>query len=176
MSNTRADDCLKVCRGREESSLARLAPFPKVNKLSSPEPATNADASADINGGPAVFHDDACNTMWLDSEGMEDDGPNATSGSPDRSSEDGIEPDFKVEDEYDVNFGDLDEEISRLIKPELSSKASLGLYSTPPAPTPQSNVPSPLSKREPEANIVYKEVIPNVSNSYTSRKLIFAVP
>jgi hypothetical protein len=77
-------------------------------------------------------------------------GPNATSGSPDRSSEDGIEPDFKVEDEYDVNFGDLDEEISRLIKPEpLSSKASLGLYSTPPAPTPQSNVPSPLSKREP---------------------------
>ncbi|KAH8776863.1 hypothetical protein BGZ57DRAFT_822567 [Hyaloscypha finlandica] len=88
---------------------------------------------------------------------MEDDGPNATSGSPDRSSEDGIEPDFKVEDEYDVNFGDLDEEIGRLIKPELLSKASLGLYSTPPAPTPQ-------------------KVIPNVSNSYTSRKLIFAVP
>jgi hypothetical protein len=84
--------------------------------------------------------------MWL--EGIEDDGPNATSGSPDRSSEDGIEPDFKVEDEYNVNFGDLDEEISRLIKPELSSKASLGLYSTPPTPTPQSNVPSLLSKRE----------------------------
>ncbi|KAH7321959.1 hypothetical protein BKA65DRAFT_568884 [Rhexocercosporidium sp. MPI-PUGE-AT-0058] len=40
-----------------------------------------------------------------------------------------------VEDEYDVNFRDLDEEIS--IKPEpLSSKASLGLYSTPPSPNP----------------------------------------
>jgi hypothetical protein len=51
----------------------------------------------------------------------------------DESSEDGIEPDFKVEDEYSVNFGDLDEEISRLIKPEpLPSKASFGLYSTPP--------------------------------------------
>jgi hypothetical protein len=59
----------------------------------------------------------------------------------DESSEDGIEPDFKVEDEYDVNFGDLDEEISRLIKPELSSKASLGLYSTPPAPTPRVTFP-----------------------------------
>ncbi|KAE8440344.1 hypothetical protein EG329_008460 [Mollisiaceae sp. DMI_Dod_QoI] len=133
------------------AQLARLAPFPKtLSKLSSPEPATNVDASGDINGGPAVVHNDACNTMWLDSKGMEDDGPNATSGSPDRSSEDGIEPDFKVEDEYDVNFEDLDEEISRLIKPKpLSSKGSLGLYSTPPAPNPQSNVPSPSSKREP---------------------------
>jgi hypothetical protein len=142
---------VKKEEAERQAQLARLAPFPKtLNKLSSPEPATNADASADINGGPAVFHDDACNTMWLDSEGMEDDGPNATSGSPDRSSEDGIEPDFKVEDEYDVNFGDLDEEIRRLIKPEpLPSKASFGLYSTPPAPRPQSNVPSPLSKREP---------------------------
>jgi hypothetical protein len=40
----------------------------------------------------------------------------------------GKEPDFKVEDEYSVNFGDLDEEISKLTKPEpLSSKASFGL-------------------------------------------------
>jgi len=29
---------------------------------------------------------------------MEDDGPNTASGSPDRSGEDGIEPDFKAED------------------------------------------------------------------------------
>ncbi|KAF8853003.1 hypothetical protein BDZ45DRAFT_807053 [Acephala macrosclerotiorum] len=118
-----------------QAQLARLSPFPKtLNKLSSPGPATNADASADINGGSAVFHDDACKTMWLDSEGMEDDGPKATSGSPDPSSENGIEPDFKVEDEYD---------------PEPLSSKALGLYSTPPAPIPQSNVPSPLSKREP---------------------------
>ncbi|KAH8748323.1 hypothetical protein BGZ57DRAFT_776657, partial [Hyaloscypha finlandica] len=73
----------------------------------------------------------------------EDDDPNTTSSSLDRSSEDSIEPDFKVEDEYNINFRDLDEEISRLIKPELLSKASLGLYLTPPG-----NVPSPLSKRE----------------------------
>jgi hypothetical protein len=86
-----------------QAQLARLAPFPKtLSKLSSPESATNADASGHINGSSAVFHDDACNMMWLDSEGMGDDGPNAASGSPDRSSEDGIEPDFKVEDEYDV--------------------------------------------------------------------------
>ncbi|PVH71040.1 hypothetical protein DL98DRAFT_435965 [Cadophora sp. DSE1049] len=142
---------VKKEEAEKQAQLARLAPFPKApNKLSSPEPATNADASAGINDGPAVFHDDACNTMCLDSEGTEDDEPKATPDSLDRSGEDDIEPDFKVEDEYDVNFGDLDDEISRLIKPEqLSSKASLGRYSRPPAPTSQSNIPSPLWKREP---------------------------
>lgn len=78
----------------------------------------------------------------------EDDGSDGASGSPDQINDDGVEPDFKVEDEYDVNFGDLDEEISKLIKPELlSSETSLGLYST---------TPSPLSKREPTPAISAK--------------------
>jgi hypothetical protein len=42
-----------------------------------------------------------------------------------------------VEDKYNVNFRDLDKEISRLIKPKLLlSKASLGLYLTLPILTP----------------------------------------
>jgi hypothetical protein len=67
----------------------------------------------------------------------------------DESSEDYIEPDFKVEDEYNVNsFGDLDEEIiSKLIKLKpLSSEASFGPYLSPLAPRTQSNIPSPLPK------------------------------
>jgi hypothetical protein len=130
---------VKQEEAKRQAQLGRLAPFPEtLNKLSSPKPATSADASGGINGGRPLSHDDACNMMWLDSEGIENDGFDGAPGSPDEkadeSSEDRIEPDFKVEDEYSVNsFGDLDEEISKLIKPEpLSSKASFGLYSTPP--------------------------------------------
>jgi hypothetical protein len=48
------------------------------------------------------------------------------------SSEDSIEPDFKVEDKDPVEcFEDLDEEISKLIKVEPASETSRGLYSAP---------------------------------------------
>ena len=119
-----------------QAQLARLAPFHNTrNEPSSPEPATSADAGGDINGDRALSHDGACSMMWPDSEGVEDDGSDGASGSPDQINDDNVEPDFKVEDEYGVNFGDLDEEISKLIKPEpLSSEASLA---------------SPLSNREP---------------------------
>jgi hypothetical protein len=147
----------KQGEAERQAQLGRLAPFPQtLNKLSSPELATSADASSGIDSGRALSHNDTCNMMWLDSEGIEDDGFDGAPGSldekADESNEDCIEPDFKVEDEYSVNsFGDLDKEISKLIKPEpLLSKASFGLYSTPPpAPGTQSNIPSPLPKREP---------------------------
>ncbi|KAJ8061515.1 hypothetical protein OCU04_009329 [Sclerotinia nivalis] len=119
-----------------QAQLACLAPFHNTrNEFSSPKLATSADAGGEINGDRALFHDGAWNMMWPDSEGVEDDGSDGASGSPDQINDDGVEPDFKVEDEYDVNFGDLDEEISKLIKPELlSSETSLGLYSTTPSP------------------------------------------
>ena len=93
--------------------------------------------------------------IWSDPERIGDDGVDGDPGHPEgetnESSEDCIEPDFKVEDEYSITpFGDLDEEISKLMKPEsLSSEASLKLYLSPPAPRTQSNNPSPLLKREP---------------------------
>ncbi|KAH9216815.1 hypothetical protein DL95DRAFT_362852 [Leptodontidium sp. 2 PMI_412] len=137
-------DAIAVKRKQEEAErqaqLGRLAPFPEApTKLSPLEPATSADARSDINGDRALSHDDACNLIWSDSERIEDDGVDGDPGPPDEgadgSSEDYIEPDFKVEDEYNVNsFRDLDEEISKLIKPE---------------PLTQGNVPSPLPKREP---------------------------
>jgi len=103
-----------------QARLARLAPFHSTrNELSTPEPATSADTGGDIDG--------ACNMMWPDSDGVEDDGSDGASGSPDQINKDG-EPDFKVEDEYDFDFGDLDEAISKLIKPE----ASLGRYKREP--------------------------------------------
>jgi hypothetical protein len=76
----------------------------------------------------------------LDSERIEDNSVDGDPGPPDEradeSSEDYIEPDFKVEDEYNINsFGDLDEEISKLIKPKLlPSEPSFGLYLSPPIP------------------------------------------
>ncbi|KAG4417670.1 MAG: hypothetical protein CL912_29975 [Deltaproteobacteria bacterium] len=153
-------DAIAAKRKQEEAErqaqLGRLAPFPEApNKLFSLEPAASTGAESDINGGRALSHDDACNLIWSDSERIEDDGVDGGPGPPDErvdeSSEDYVEPDFKVEDEYNVNsFGDLDEEISKLIKPEpLSSEPSFGLYLSPPTPTTQSNIPSPLPKREP---------------------------
>lgn len=84
-----------------------------------------------------------------------DNGSDGDPSPPDeranKSSEDYIEPDFKVEDEYNVNsFGDLDEEISKLIKPEpLLSEASFGPYLSPFAPRTQNNIPSLLPKQKP---------------------------
>ncbi|CZR69577.1 uncharacterized protein PAC_19477 [Phialocephala subalpina] len=127
-------DAIATKRKQEEAErqaqLARLAPFPEaLNKLSSLEPS--------------------------DSKRIEDDDVDGNPSPPDEraneSSEDYIEPDFKVEDEYNANsFGDLDKEISKLIKPKpLSSEASFGLYLSLFAPRTQSNIPSPLPKREP---------------------------
>jgi len=153
-----------------QAQLARLAPFHNSqNKFSSPEPTPSADAGGDINGDRDLFHDGARNMMWQDSKGVEDDGSDGASGSPDQINDDGVEPDFKLEEEYDVNFGDLDEEISKLIKPELlSSEASLDLHST---------TSSPLSKREPTPPIAAKteqkssepqELEPDVESKWAS--------
>jgi hypothetical protein len=69
---------------RDKVQLGRLAPFPKsLCKLSSFEPATSADASGSINGGRALSHGEACNMMWLDLEGIEDDSSDGASGYPD---------------------------------------------------------------------------------------------
>ncbi|KAH6703017.1 hypothetical protein BKA61DRAFT_680655 [Leptodontidium sp. MPI-SDFR-AT-0119] len=106
--------------------------FPRLQaKLSSVEPATTADARSDIDGGHALSHDGACNLIWSDSERIGDDGgggdPGPLDKRADESSEDYIEPDSKP----------------------LSSEPSFGLYLSPPAPTTQSNIPSPPPKREP---------------------------
>ena len=143
---------VKQEEAERQAQLGRLAPFPETpNKFSSPKLATNADASGTINGR-ALSYDDACNMIRSDSGRIEDDSfdgdPGALDENADESSEDCIEPDFKVEDEYSVNsFGGLEEEISKLIKPEpLSSSAFFGLYLPPPAPGTQSNIPSLLPK------------------------------
>jgi hypothetical protein len=145
---------VKQEEAERQAQLGRLAPFPEtLNKPSSPEPATSADTSGDINGDHTLSQDDAHNTVWSDSERIGDDGfdgdPGPLNEQDDESSEGCIEPDFKVEDEYSVNcFGDLDEEISKLIKREPpASEASFGLDSL--LPLAQSNVPPPLPKREP---------------------------
>jgi hypothetical protein len=56
----------------ETGAVGLLSSFPEaLPKLSSPEAVTSADAS---DGDCALSYDDACNMMWLDSEGIEDDG------------------------------------------------------------------------------------------------------
>lgn len=148
---------VKQKEAESQAQLGHLAPFPETpNKTSSLEPATSADTSGDINGDHALPQDDACSMIWSDSEIIGDDGFDGHPGPPDEqadeSSEDSIEPDFKVQDEYSVNpFGDFEEEISKLIKPEpLSPEGSFGLDSLLPlAPRTQSNIPPPLPKREP---------------------------
>ena len=129
------DDILTQVKQEEaeiQAQLGRLAPLPKTpDRLSSPE-----------------------STMSV--EGIKDNGFDGGLDSPDESADESsegvIEPDFKVEDDYSINsFGDLDEEISKLVKPEpLSPRASHVLYSASPlAPRTQSNIPSPLMKEEP---------------------------
>ena len=130
----------------------RLAPFPGTpNNLSLLEPVTGADARSEVNGDSGL--DGACNTIWLDSESTEDTGvdgdPRPPEESSDESSEDHIEPDFKIEGENKINFfGDLDKEIGRLIKPEpLSSDASFDCICRV-LHQKKSETPSPLPKRE----------------------------
>ncbi|EED23259.1 hypothetical protein TSTA_067010 [Talaromyces stipitatus ATCC 10500] len=67
------------------------------------------------------------------------DAPSSLDEEIEDSGDDGVEPDFKVEDEDDLNpFGGLDEEISKLIKPgSPSSEVSFRLSSsTRPSPVP----------------------------------------
>ncbi|KAH9205210.1 hypothetical protein DL95DRAFT_451338 [Leptodontidium sp. 2 PMI_412] len=96
---------LRHCRSWTKCCInsTRLGPFPETpSKLSSLEPATTADARSDIDGGRALSHDGACNLIWSDSERIGDDGgggdPGPLDERADESSEDYIEPDFKVED------------------------------------------------------------------------------
>ena len=71
------------------------------------EKTTSTDTSGNINGGPALSRDDACNTIWSGPESIGDDGfdgdPSSLDEKADKSSEDCIEPDFIVEDECSVN-------------------------------------------------------------------------
>ena len=146
---------VKEEESERQAQLDRLAPLPgPPNELASPD---STHTSADIpNHGRAVSESDpidAISSSWMKDE-MNSDRDDANGGDTydeaDDSSVDGIEPDFKIEDrDFVGGFGDLDEEISKLIKSEPEAEALSGLGSAPPAaPGTGSGVSSPTEKGE----------------------------
>lgn len=99
-------------------------------------------------GVRVAHHGNADNPIWLDSEsdGEENFDNDLDTGdqNPEESDEDCFEPDFKVIGERSVNpFGDLDEEINKLIKIEDSSPepTPFSHSSAHPAPSTQGDSP-----------------------------------
>jgi hypothetical protein len=138
---------VKQEEAERQAQLSRLAPLSEPPDELDSSPATYMGAAND-NNNRAASEGVPSTTMSSDGEiGQEDSedfGFDTDQGCYE-SSEDGIEPDFKVKDEDDVKcFGDLDEEISKLIKPEPAPEALFGLYSVPPSmPTTQGGISSP---------------------------------
>ncbi|RFU25051.1 hypothetical protein B7463_g11281, partial [Scytalidium lignicola] len=115
---------VKQEEAERQAQLNRLANTPK---LSFPEPSTSDEASHDVNSNGDHSCNDSFNTA-IDSERIKAEDSEFEDESDDDSREDSIEPDFKVEREYDINsFEDLEKEIKHLIKHEPpSSEASFG--------------------------------------------------
>jgi hypothetical protein len=112
----RAEADATIAKAKEEEAerqvqLDRLASLPGSPSDRHPE---IGQEDSDHNG----YHDSGIDSGIYTDEGAYE------------SSDDSIEPDFKVEDKDPVEcFGDLDEEISKLIKAEPASETSFGLYS-----------------------------------------------
>jgi hypothetical protein len=134
--------------------LGHLPPLPEgLSTPLSPEP---AGASGNIASNFRLPRYDASSITWADwvtEEGFGDGGGAEFTDNASESSEDCMEPDFKVEDENrGIASENLDEETGKLIKPEqLLSEASLEMHSQTLSPIPSLTF-SPSPGRDPTIN------------------------